>query len=350
MNNKAFCAAGIIAVAASATAQKAFSKETTTNAPANNRVASKPQTTRPTEFTFTAFGDAGWAETHTARASYSAGFKKAFDRFNQKQNTLGDINYINWETSIGTQCDQFWASHSPSTYAFLTHPRELEDAIKLGFNAIGLANNHSFDCVKSKEGNGPIQTYRFISKLKKKHPNTIFSGVFANEREEPAKKEITLKQGTVPVTFLSAYAGGNRSHCANISCTINLSKEKQAFADKKRLRILALHSWNRSSHQSLKAILRQWIQDDLVDIAIGTGPHIAETIEVVNTKHGKKILATSLGNFIHPSLAAQPNNAVLQTTWTIDPVSKEHKLLKANALKVSCDGTTCINTGTIKLH
>ena len=107
---------------------------------------------------------------------------------------------------------------------------------------------------------------------------------------------------------------------------------------------------NKSSHQSLKAILRQWIQDDLVDIAIGTGPHIAETIEVVNTKNGKKILATSLGNFIHPSLAAQPNNAVLQTTWSIDPVSKEPKLLKANALKVSCDGTTCINTGTIKLH
>ena len=29
---------------------------------------------------------------------------------------------------------------------------------------------------------------------------------------------------------------------------------------------------------------------------------------------------------------------------------KEHKLLKANALKVSFDGITCINTGTIKLH
>ena len=167
MNNKAFCAAGIIAVAASATAQEAFSKETTTNAPANNRVSSKPQTTRPTEFTFTAFGDAGWAETHTARASYSAGFKKTLDRFNQKQNTLGDINYINWKQASEQSVTSSGQATPPSTYAFLTHPRELEDAIKLGFNAIGLANNHSFDCVKSKEGNGPIQTYRFISKLKR---------------------------------------------------------------------------------------------------------------------------------------------------------------------------------------
>lgn len=350
MNNKAFFAAGIIAVATSTTAQEAFSKQETANEQQSKRIANKPQTTPPTKFTFTAFGDAGWAETHTTRAQYSAGFKKAFERFNQKQDTLGDINYINWETSIGTQCEQFWASYSPSTYAFLTHPRELEDAIKLGFNTIGLANNHSFDCVKSKEGNGPIQTYRFISNLKKSHPNTIFSGIFANEHEEPAKKDITLKQGVVPLTFLSAYAGGNKTHCSNISCTLNLSKEKQAFADKKRLRILALHSWNKSSHQSLKAILRQWIQDDLVDIAIGTGPHIAETIEIVNTKHGKKILATSLGNFIHPSLAAQPKNAVLQTTWIIDPESKEPKLLKAKALKVSCDGKTCINSGTTKLY
>ena len=36
-------------------------------------------------------------------------------------------------------------------------------------------------------------------------------------------------------------------------------------------------------------------------------------------------------------------------TWTIDPVSKEPKLLKTNVLKVSCDGTTCIKTGATKL-
>ena len=137
VNNKAFFAAGIIAVAASATAQDAFSKEATTNAPTSNRVASKPQTTRPTEFTFTAFGDAGWADTHVNSPRYSGGFKKAFQRFNKKQNTLGDINYINWETSIGTQCNRFWTKYTPSTYAFLTHPKELEDAIKIRENIDG---------------------------------------------------------------------------------------------------------------------------------------------------------------------------------------------------------------------
>ena len=120
MNNKAFFAAGIIAVAASATAQDTFSKEATTNAPTSNRVASKPQTTRPTEFTFTAFGDAGWADTHVNSPRYSGGFKKAFQRFNKKQNTLGDINYINWETGVGDKCSEFWSHQSPSSYAFMS--------------------------------------------------------------------------------------------------------------------------------------------------------------------------------------------------------------------------------------
>ena len=351
VNNKAFFAAGIIAVAASTTAQEAFSKETTTNSPTSNRVASKPQTTRPTEFTFTAFGDAGWADTHVNSPRYSGGFKKAFQRFNKKQNTLGDINYINWETSIGTQCNRFWTKYTPSTYAFLTHPKELEDAIKIGFNMVGLANNHTFDCIKSKEGNGPIQSYNFVKALRKKNPNVTFSGVFAKANEEPVKSTIALKGGgSVPVTFLSAYVGGNASHCSNMSCSINLSKTKAAFSDKKRLRVLALHSWNKSSHQELKATLRHWIQSNLVDIAIGTGPHIAESIEIVNTKDGKKILATSLGNFIHPSLSPQPYNAVLQTTWKIDSASKRPVLTKTKAVRASCDGGTCVNVGAIQVN
>lgn len=349
LTRKAFIIIGTVAIAASSAAAL-VSNQSSDSSGEGSDTRSKPTATSSPTFTFTAFGDAGWADTHIKRPRYSGGFEKAFQRFNSKQNTLGDINYINWETSIGTQCDQFWTQQTPSTFAFLTHPRELEDAIKLGFNVIGLANNHTFDCIRSKEGNGPIQSYHFVEELKRKNPNVSFSGVFARAKEEPAKSDIVLKQGSVPVTFLSAYVGGNLSHCANMTCSINLAKTKAAFADKKRLRILALHSWNQGSHQELKATLKQWVQSDLVDIAIGTGPHIAESIEIINTKHGKKILATSLGNFIHPSLSPQPYNVVLQTTWSIDASSQEPQLIKANAVKASCDGGTCLNVGTIKLN
>lgn len=339
---------GFIAIATSATAAR-VSISNTSSEQKNESQSSFQKDLPSLQFTFTAFGDAGWADTHISRPKYSKGFKKAFQRFNSKQETLGDINYINWETSVGTQCDQFWTKQTSSTFAFLTHPQELVDAIKLGFNMIGLANNHTFDCIRSKEGNGPIQSYNFVKGLETNHPNIVFSGIFSKANEEPAQKDIVLEQGTVPITFLSAYVGGNKSHCSNMSCSINMTKSKKAFEDKKRLRVLALHSWNKDSHQSLKKILRQWVHSNLVDVAIGSGPHIAESIEIIDTNHGKKVMATSLGNFIHPSLSPQPHNVILQTEWKFDTTNSEPALISAKAIKASCDGGSCINTGTINL-
>lgn len=301
------------------------------------------------EFSFTAFGDSGWADTHVEKPIYTGGFKRAFVDFDSINNVLGDINYLNWETSIGTHCDQFWSRLTPSTYAFITHPHELEDVADLGFNLIGLANNHTFDCIRSSEGIGPIQSYRFIHELSVNKPGTFFSGIFKQPSEEPVQAEIELAQGNVPVTFLSAYVGGDDKHCKNISCAINLYKAKNAFKDRKRLRVLALHSWNKSSHKKLKSILKNWISLNLVDIAIGTGPHIAESVEIVKTNYGNKLLATSLGNFIHPSLSPQPFNIVLQTRWRIQQYNQEPTLIEAKAIKASCDGGKCTHVGIMDL-
>ena len=112
--------------------------------------------------------------------------------------------------------------------------------------------------------------------------------------------------------------------------------------------MLALHSWNKSTHEQLKQILRSWTSQGLVDLAIGSGPHIAESIEIVPTKDGNKIVATSLGNFIHPSLAPQFNNSVLTTRWKYTK-DQTFKLLEAKDVKVSCDGGECrqITTETL---
>jgi len=301
------------------------------------------------EFTFAAFGDSGWAETHDKRPTYSGNFKKAFLRFDPNKKTLGDINYINWETSVGSQCDQFWSQQSPSAYAFLTHPQELKDAIGLGFNVIGLANNHTFDCLSSKEGNGPLQSHGFVEDIRQNKPNIAMSGVFTKPQQEPIKINIKTKKGDIPITFLSAYVGGHKGHCLNMSCLLNASKYTNAFTDKKRLRIVALHSWNKSTHNELKIALKNWVSSNLVDIAIGTGPHIAENIEVVKTDYGNKIIATSLGNFIHPSLSPQVKNVALQTKWNFDKESKDFSLLKVEAVKISCDGGECRDNGNFQL-
>ncbi len=152
----------------------------------------------------------------------------------------------------------------------------------------------------------------------------------------------------IPIIFASAYVGGNASHCKHILCTYDLEQLKNKFKNKKALRVLALHSWNKSTHAQLKQILRNWTSQGLVDLAIGSGPHIAETIEVVPTNDGNKVLATSLGNFIHPSLAAQSNNSVLTTRWKYTK-NQTFQLLEAKNIKVSCDGGECrqVNTTTL---
>ena len=311
----------------------------------HEKAAPNKNSSKAIEFMFTAFGDSGWAKTHKSKPSYGGGFKQAFKRFDPNKTTLGDLNYINWETSVGTHCEQFWSKLSPRTYAFLTHPKELEDTIDLGFNVIGLANNHTYDCLRSKEGNGPLQTYKFVKSIRTQNPNIALSGVYEQRFQEPTQINIKTKQGIIPITFASAYVGGNQSHCANMLCIINLGAIKKPFADTSRLRILALHSWDKATHTRLKAVLTTMIHENMIDIAIGSGPHIKEQIKIIKTSQGNKILATSLGNFIHPSLSAQANNVALQSVWSFNAQSKVFKLLEANGIKISCDGGECVNEG-----
>ncbi|MFM9104751.1 MAG: hypothetical protein ACKOPS_26965, partial [Cyanobium sp.] len=56
---------------------------------------------------------------------------------------------------------------------------------------------------------------------------------------------------------------------------------------------------------------------------------------------GPGVLATSLGNFIHPSLSSQPYNIALLTNWQLQPASGRVQLLQARRTIIGCDGETC---------
>ena len=302
-------------------------------------------------FSFSAFGDAGWANSHVSRPVYRAGFKRAYNTFDPKLQLIGDINYINWETSVGNTCSAFWAPPSRSNYAFITPPQELSDALSNGFNLVGLANNHSFDCLRSPEGNGPLQTAAHITNLLKHSSSSqnppLFSGVFSAAPSTPSTGAFKVGGGSIPVFFLSAYVGGDSQHCRNMLCDSGLARYKKQMAAAKGFRVLALHSWDAASHAKLKTILSAWLREGLVDAAIGSGPHVAESVSIVKTPHGNRVLATSLGNFIHPSLSDQVNNIALLSRWRFYPSSETIELDSLKSAKVSCRGEIC-TSGTIK--
>lgn len=299
-------------------------------------------------FSFSAFGDSGWARTHVSRSVSNGGFKRAYASFDPTREFLSDINYINWETSVGVVCGEFWAPSSSSTYAFLTHPQELSDAISLGFGLIGLANNHAFDCVRSPEGRGPLQSAFHVASLNKTLASAgnplLFSGVFSAIPPSPAQGFYRAGKVDIPISFVSAYVGGDSQHCKNILCDRSLGIYKKQMASARGLRVLALHSWDAASHSRLKSILSSWLREGLVDIAIGTGPHVAESVSLLKTPRGSGVLATSLGNFIHPSLSAQPRNIVLVSAWSYAPSSGVVSLNSLKSVGVSCDGSNCRRT------
>ena len=198
------------------------------------------------DFTFNAFGDAGWAETHRGNPQYNQGYLKAYKRFDPNKQLIGDLNYINWETGVGNKCSEFWSQQSPSTYAFMSPTNDLRDAINHGFNVIGLANNHSYDCFRSPEGEGPYKPITTSKPYKTTlGPRGLCLAVFISPSMKKANKWLKASNKGIPIIFASAYVGGNASHCKHILCTYDLEQLKNKFKNKKALRVLALHSWNK---------------------------------------------------------------------------------------------------------
>lgn len=84
------------------------------------------------------------------------------------------------------------------------------------FKVLGIANNHSYNCLSSPEGNGPLQSYGHVAGLKQdlqsRGVSALFSGVFQSPDSEPPALMMQVGKGNVPVRFLSAYVGGDAQH------------------------------------------------------------------------------------------------------------------------------------------
>lgn len=201
-----------------------------------------------------------------------------------------DIAFINQEVMLTGQV---------SAYPNLAAPAEVADAlIKVGFNVINLATNHSLD--KGVKG--------LEACLENVHarPFEGILGAFRTE-EEAAQLCILEKQG-IRFGFLSYTYGLNGYRLPEgKGYMIALIDEDKMQQDLTAIRplcdylVVSMHWGNEYQHtqNQYQEQLAQLLCDGGADLIIGTHPHVLQPVEWIESDTGHRTLcAYSLGNFI----------------------------------------------------
>jgi poly-gamma-glutamate synthesis protein (capsule biosynthesis protein) len=103
------------------------------------------------------------------------------------------------------------------------------------------------------------------------------------------------------------------------------------------LRILSLHSWNAATQRRLVETGEAFLRDYGGDIVFGHGPHVWRDVRIVESESGEPgVLFQSLGNFLHPELAAQRKNLIGRVLLDRESL----RVRQVQAIAVAADGAT----------
>jgi poly-gamma-glutamate synthesis protein (capsule biosynthesis protein) len=290
-------------------------------------------------------GDAGMALTYdqppaptdTLPTGRPARFGDRLDAFDPTGRSYrGDLSFINWESVVGTQCDHFPGEPGPLSYAFVSDPQNLLDARLRGFNLVGLANNHSQDCASAPDSvNGARRSAEWMRALRQGlSVDWLWHGVGA--RDLVRVRTLALGDRPVRVAFASLYLANKE--CPYVACGAArdavLRSMNLARAD---LRILSLHSWNAATQRQLVETGEDFLRDYGGDIVFGHGPHVWRDVRIVESASGEPgVLFQSLGNFLHPELAAQRKNVIGRVLLDRETL----RVRQVQAIAVAADGAT----------
>ena len=210
-----------------------------------------------------------------------------------------DLKYVNQESIIGGS--QFKVSGYPTFNA----PDAIGDnLVDMGFNIIGLANNHAYD-----KGESAI----IYSNSYWKSKNVIAVGTNSS-LEERNSIEIYEKNG-IKYAFLNYTTSLNgvslssdKSYLVNMYSKEQVSNDIDKIKDKVDVIIVAMHwgdEYTNTPTNSEKEIA-SYLSSLGVDLIVGTHPHVVQPIEYIDST----LVIYSLGNFISNQLVLGLNPAI----------------------------------------
>jgi hypothetical protein len=229
-----------------------------------------------------------------------------------------DINFMNLEATLSEECRKF----AEKTFSFVMTPKALGEYLKWGMNFIGLANNHSTDCV---------DPYPFayiepiMTGLQKQYPDTRYHGVapsVGNLIKNLAVREI--RGVSIGMVSIKGWDNGAAFPLANIANRLKIFKSLQA--QKHDVRILSLHGGVESTRQPglvVVEVAREFINQYDGDIVFAHHPHLMQGVEVIKKKNGRHgVIFYSLGNGLHNGLSPKGDGLVAKVLVNKNGVNK----------------------------
>lgn len=210
-----------------------------------------------------------------------------------------DIKFINQETLVND-------AYAPSHYPQFSTPIEMGyQVMDMGFNAIGMSNNHSYD----KGPEGIRSSLEFWSQF----DDIAYFGFYTGDDESDIKY---MEVNGIKVAFVAytMYTNGLSIYdetCPKVISTSDyetIERQVKTAKENADVVIASCHWGYEDTNQTipLQHEVAQKLNEFGVDAIIGTHPHVIQTVEwIENPENGHKtIVCYSLGNFISSQSAA----------------------------------------------
>ncbi|MDR3304130.1 MAG: CapA family protein [Treponema sp.] len=283
----------------------------------------------PDELTLIAVGDNLYHDVMVQPYSTNADFDFAPNyEFVKPLVQAADIAFVNQETMLGGTPFEL------SGYPAFNSPQEVGEAlIKVGFDVINQANNHSMD-----KG---ARLVRATMDFWDKHPEVQYLGIFRSQEARAAKRIIERK--TMKIGFLSYTYGLNgiplpkdQPYLVALIDTDVMAKEIDALRPLCDYLVVSMH-WGNEGDARVSAAqerLSRFLADHQVDLIIGHHPHVLQPVATLPRRGGGTTHCFySLGNFLSAQI---PNSAMLGGMMYLK-------------LRKSATGITVVESGVLPL-
>lgn len=239
-----------------------------------------------------------------------------------------DLSFMNFESVVAESCSQ----RNPGVdFYFRSSKEEVRKAHRAGFNLFSVANNHARDCFTPY---GPSATEASMEELMSELP-ILWHGTAADNPYEArvasfeikgrevkvAMAAVTIQNWSMEGTAQIVLGRGENANKPEIKQL--LSSLQQADAD---FRILSIHTQDSSNSRyegpavkTLKSLAQTFITSYNGNLVFGHGPHTQAGVKVVERNDGRRgVVFTSLGNFLHPTLAAHGDNYLGRAVFDLE--------------------------------